>query len=303
MIPLSNFLDLPDNEVAALVHAAGPQVCVFPINGTRRWFLLEHGGNLGDDPLGTYMDISAANHIALYRMFFAHGIDTLLTPVIGPDILLRGEEYVQRIAGEGLARLAQGQDFLDFYDSEEVRVHFYGDHRCALAATPYAYLSNLFDQSEEHTRDHQRSRLFFGVFASEASEHVATFAAEYARTHGQPPDRRAIVADYYGEVIEPATIFIGFDRFSVFDYPLLSMGTEDLYFTVAPSPYLTPAGLRTILYDHLYTRRAPEPDYSDLPPQALRDLRHYYHCHQMQVLGVGRQEHGIWRPILQQDGT
>jgi len=45
MITLDSFLNLPKPEIAKLVRESGNQVCVFPINGTRRWFALEHGHN------------------------------------------------------------------------------------------------------------------------------------------------------------------------------------------------------------------------------------------------------------------
>ena len=38
---LESFLQLPLEEAARLVRADGPKVAVFPINGTRRWFMLE----------------------------------------------------------------------------------------------------------------------------------------------------------------------------------------------------------------------------------------------------------------------
>ena len=40
---LEEFLNLPVEEVAKAVRAKSPKSIVFPFNGTRRWFLLEHG--------------------------------------------------------------------------------------------------------------------------------------------------------------------------------------------------------------------------------------------------------------------
>ena len=297
MIHRDEFLSLPVEEVARIVRSAGPQVCVFPINGTRRWFMLEHSRRKWDDPLGAYMDIAAANHIALYKLIFDHGVDTLLTPTIGPDILLRGDEYMARIGGEGLARLAQGPDFQKFYTDYNVRVHFYGNHRRELKVTPYAHLSDLFDQAAQQTSSHRRFRLFFGVFGNDATQAVAEFTVQYYQENGRIPDRRQVVEMYYGEYIEPATFFIGFDRFSAFDYPLLGLGEENLYFTVAPSPYLTERQLRLILYDHLFTRRLPEPDYARLSPQVVQELHDYYHEHRDRVLGVGSLKNGFWIPL------
>jgi len=297
VIPLDEFLSLTADEAARLVRAAGHQVCVFPINGTRRWFLLEYGDRQWDDPLGAYMDIAAENHISLYKLIFDHGVDTLITPTLGPDILLRGDEYMARIGGEGLARLAQGADFLVFYDEYDVRIHFYGNHRKALAGTPFAHLSDLFEDAAARTRSHKRFRLFFGVFGNDAAEAVAGFSVEYFQKHGKTPDRRAIVENYYGEFVQPATFFIGFDKFSAFDYPLLNLGEEDLYFTVAPSPYLTAEQLRRILYDHLFTRRLPEPDYAGLPASAVEGIKDFYTRNRRATLGVGAIQHQFWTPF------
>ncbi len=296
MITLDEFLALTTEEVARLVRAAGPQVCVFPINGTRRWFMLEYGDRHWDDPTGAYMDIAAGNHISLYKLIFDHGVDTLVTPTLGPDILLRGEEYMARIGSEGLARLAQGADFLKFYDEYDVRVHFYGDHCKALASTPYAYLSGLFDQAAERTKSHRRFRLFFGVFGNDATEAVAEFAVKYFQEQGKVPDRRAIIEMYYGEYVEPTGFFIGFDKFCAFDYPLLNLGEEDLYFTVAPSPYMGVKQFRSILYDHLFTRRVPEPDYIRLSPDTVQEIKRYYASHQELTLGIGKIQNSLWNP-------
>lgn len=296
MISLDEFLALPTEEVARLVRQAGPQVCVFPINGTRRWFVLEHGGQVRDDPIQAYMDIASQNHIELYRLFFDHGIDTLLTPFVGPDILARNG-YMARIGAKGFARLVQGKDFLNFYDEYGVRVRFYGDYRQALESTPYAYLADLFDSIAETTKSNTHVRLFFGAFANDATESVAQLAVQYFQKHGRVPDRRALIEAYYGEYIEPVTLFIGFDRFSVFDYPLLASGHENLYFTIAPSPYLLETNLlRCILYDHIYTRNIREPEYERLNPQALAELRAFYRVNREKAFGLGELMHGIWIP-------
>jgi hypothetical protein len=62
MIPFERFLQLPTDEVSALVKATGHKVCVFPVNGTRRWFMLEHADKIGNDFIEAYMDVSIKNH-------------------------------------------------------------------------------------------------------------------------------------------------------------------------------------------------------------------------------------------------
>ncbi len=295
---LSTFLTLPAEEVAALVRASGLKVCVFPINGTRRWFILEYGDQEWDDPVAAYMDIAAKRHIELYKLFFDHGIDTLITPVIGPEILATRGTYMQKIGAEGLARLATHPDFLDFYQEYGVRARFYGEYRKYLAGSPYEHLSDIFDGLIGNTRQNNRCRLFFGAFADNlnATQRVAELAVQYFQQTGTVPDQKRIVELYYGEYIGKANIFIGFDRFAAFDYPLINWGEEDLYFTVSPSMYLGPEQLRTILYDHLYVRRTEEPEYENLSPEGLERLKQFYRLNQKSTQGIGIIRDGIWLP-------
>ncbi|MEW6239423.1 MAG: diterpene synthase [Chloroflexota bacterium] len=297
---LEQFLEMPVEQVASLVRAAGPKVAVFPINGTRRWFALEHAAaaQASSDPMATYMDIAQRRHIELYRLFFEHGVDTLLTPVYGAELLSRGDEYVHRVQREGLARLANHAEFLEFYDGYQVRVRFYGDYRKRFYGTPYEPLIALFDEVTRRTRTYERARLFFGVFASDATEAVAEASAAFYREQARVPTRRELIESYYGEYVEPVSFFLGFDKLSAFDYPLLATGEEDLYFTVAPSPYLTERQLREILYDHLYTRRAPEPDYAELGREAWGWMKSFYGANSERTLGVGTLKDGIWYPLF-----
>ncbi len=298
MIALEKFLKLPVEEVAQLIRASGPKVVVFPINGTRRWFALEYGDATYDNPIAAYMDMAGQNHIELYKLFFDHGIDTLLTPEIGQEILTTREAYMQKIGAEGLARYATHPDFLSFYKEYNVRVRFYGDYHNKLRGTPYNHLPDLFDEIAERTCENKGFRLLIGAFADDVIDTTTELAIRYHQENNKVPDRRTIIELYYGESIEQVDIFIGFDRFAVFDYPLLSQGKEDLYFTIAPSPYMNPNQLRRILYDHLFTRRAPDPDYSTMPAKDLQDLRRYYGQYRQYTFGTGKQARGIWIPDI-----
>jgi tuberculosinol/isotuberculosinol synthase len=295
------FRSLPTAEVAQIVRAQGPKVAVFPINGTRRWFMLEHARQFGEGDLATtYIAVSERRHIELYRLFFDHGIDTLLTPIFGPDLLERGAEYVQ-MAADGLARITSDRVFLDFYREYGVRVRFYGDHRKFLAPTPYAYLSDLFDRVTERTLLHDRHRLFFGVFAHDAVETTGELAIRHYVEHGSAPDKRTLIEMYYGEYVPPVDIFIGFDKFCVFDMPLIATGNEDLYFTVSPSPYLTEQQLRGVLYDHLFSRRGSELDYGSLEAGEWAAMRAFYRANLGKTCGIGakRSHAGYWYPLPQ----
>jgi len=296
----ATFDELPTSEAARLVREVGPQVCVFPINGTRRWFILEHGHDDTKDFSESYLDAMTKRHIELYKLFFDHGVDTLLTPIFGPDLLERGDEYT-RMAVEGMARLGTHPDFLSFYEAYDVRVRFYGDYQHYLVPTEADYLSSIFNRITRETLSHDQHRLFFGIFAHDAVETVAALSAEFYDEHGYVPDKRTLVKLYYGEHVACVDLFIGFDKFSAFDMPLVSTGEEDLYFTVAPSPYLTQRQLRAILYDHIYARPEQRTDYSDLASDEWALMREFYHANLGKTQGVGaRQISGsFWHPLPQ----
>lgn len=290
MISLEEFLALPVEEVARLVRAAGPQVCVFPINGTRRWYALEHG----DESSAGYVQTAALEYIRLFVLLFEHGIDNILSPLFGSELLRRGEQYVAEALGG--ADILESTEFLNFYQTWQVKAQFYGDYQQALSNTPYASLLALIDRVVRKTAHHHSRRLFFGMFANDATETVARLAVEFYQQTGKIPDRRTLVEAYYGYDLPPATLFIGFQPPSVFDYPLLGLGEESLYFTVAPTVYMTEDTLRYILYDYIYMRRSPEPDWFGLSSTERQRLREYYLTHRNDVLGLGLLYHGVWRP-------
>jgi tuberculosinol/isotuberculosinol synthase len=271
MIPFERFLQLPTAEVAALVRSTGHKVCVFPVNGTRRWFMLEHGDRIGGDFFEAYMDFSIQNHVELCARLFDHGIETILAPVFGRELMQRGDEYTKRVG-------------------------IYGDYRDVLTGTPYEYALKSIYAVTEATRQNSGFRLFFGVFADEVTETIARLSVEHYLAQGAVPDKQTLIQKYYGEDLPNVSLFIGFDKFSVFDMPLLSTGEEDLYFSISPSPYMTERQLRAILYDHIYVRPTPELDYTKLTGDELAWLRNYYRDHKDYAFGVGKLKFNLWFP-------
>lgn len=297
---IEEFLALPRDTVAQIAHQRSSLVCAFPINGTRRWFLLEYPAETwaADDFLTAYLQASVKRQIELFGMFFEHGVDTLMMPLFGDDLLERGEGYLY-MAAVGLRQLAEDPTFLNFYHEHGLRVRFYGDYRRRLKDTPYADLASCFDQVTQATAQNNRGRLLLGVFGSDPAERVAELSVDYFNQHHVLPDKRMLVSLYYGEYIPPVSLFIGFDRFSAFDMPLVATGNEDLYFSVSPSSYLSERQLRCILYDHLFARRVEEPDYESLSPEAVERMRAFYRSNQDQTLGVGFVRDGFWYPLPQ----
>jgi len=292
MITFERFLQLPAEEVAALVKATGTKVCVFPFNGTRRWFLLEHSSENQRELAKDYVEETIKGYIRLYKMLFDHGIETVVAPVFGKNILERGEEYMMAI-GETMTFFTDHPEFISFYKDHDVRVRFYGDYRKELK-THYPHIVEAFDKGTELTLAHNKHRLLYGVFADDSIQTIAELSIQYYQTHNKPPGSEELIEMYYGERIEKADMFIGFEKFTVFDYPMLNTGNESLYFTVAPSLYMTTTLLRKILFDHMYLRPLPDPDYNKISLDDLEAMRRAYQDGGDNAFGVGVLEGGVW---------
>lgn len=94
--------------------------------------------------------------------------------------------------------------------------------------------------------------------------------------------------------------YLGFAQPALFDVPLLTTGEEDLYVTLAPSPEFTKTQSREILYDHLVTRRIPDPDYLVFSEEAQAALTECNKRYSGVTLGIGRIDPltGIRNPLL-----
>ena len=294
MIPFERFLELSTEEVAEHVKATGHKVCVFPVNGTRRWFMLEHADKIGNDFFEAYMDLSIKNHVHLCSMLYDHGIRTILAPVFGRELMQRGDEYTKRVGMDGLVRTATNKSYHVFFKDYNVRVRFYGDYRDVLTGTEFEYVLNSIYEVIEVTKTNTKHNLYFGVFADDVTNTIARLSVEHYLAYNAVPDKNTLIRKYYGEDVPPVSMFIGFDKFSVFDMPLIATGEEDLYFSVSPSPYMTEHQLRAILYDHIYIRRAAEPDYTKMAEEELEWLRGYYRRNKDHAFGVGKLQFNLW---------
>jgi tuberculosinol/isotuberculosinol synthase len=294
---IEEFISLPESEMLQHTQDHGPRVCVCPINGTRRWFTLEHASTNYENIESGYLDIVARAYVDFFTLFYRHGIHTLLIPSFGPDLLERGEEYM-KVAVKGFEMVAKHDLFLKFYQEYDVQVRFYGNYVEYLEHTDYYYLIEYFDKITQETANHKSHQLFWGLFANDATESVGKISIDYYKKHNRPPSREEIIKAYYGTYVEPVDIFLGFDKFSAFDMPLLAIGFEDLYFTVSPTLYLTQAQLRTILYDHIYTRKEID-EYSEMTIQEWEHMRAFYKTNLGKTLGIGVKKSNIWYPLPQ----
>ncbi len=289
----NTFLDLPTESIARMMRQAGPKVCGFPVNGTRRWMMLESETL---NAMGSrYIDGMIAPNAAVYRMMFDYGVHTLLVPVYGSDLFERGDAYTE-MTTHGLAHFAQNQHFLNVYDQCNLRVGFYGDYARYFRGTKYEYLLALFDDITARTADRTGGQILFGLFANDPTTAVAEITVAHFQAHGEIPDKNTLIQRYYGMPVSPLSFYIGFDKFAFFDMPLVMTGNEDLYFTLSPSLYLNDRQFRAILYDHLFTRRMEESDYGDITAEEMTVMRSFYDTHRETTLGVGVRHGRFWYP-------
>ena len=290
---IKEFLELSNLDVAKIVQDKKQTTCVFPFNGTRRWFVLEHADKLKKNFIENYVEETTKAYVNTYKLLFEHGIENVVAPVFGSEILNRGEEYMEQI-GVQMALLANHKAFISLYQEFDIQVHFYGDYCQEFQGTKYSYILEQFDSITRQTSHHKKGNLFYGVFASDTTESISKISINHYLKTSKPPTRKEIIEAYYGKYIEKASFFIGFEKFSVYDYPMLHWGEESLYFTVAPSLYITKNQFRHILYDHIYLRSAKEPNYSEMSSEDWKILRNFYNTNREVTLGVGEIRNGIW---------
>lgn len=291
---LSEWLAWSMERVARCVEAQPqPVVMGWPFNGTRRWYLLHRRENPDAED---YLTILIRRQAEQHRMVLAHGVSAILAPGFGAELLQRGPDYTRRVLG-GLLRLADDAVYREMFDAG-VRLRFYGNYEEVLDTPAFRPLLSVCADLTTSTASGNGPLLMIGLFADAPYPTIARLSVKFAEEHGRPPDRRELIEAYYGLAVPDLSLYLGFAQPALFDIPLLANGLEDLYATLTPSPDLTEKQLREILYDHLVTRRTPEPDYATLSDTAQLALARYNERHAGKTLGIGRIDPltGIWNP-------
>jgi tuberculosinol/isotuberculosinol synthase len=288
-LTLAEFLHLPTPRVAELIRGLAMG---FPIDGTRRWFLLNHP-EVWD--VEEYKRLTARQYTQIFAMLFDHGVETILVPAFGGELMSRGEEYVRDMM-DGMTRLAQHPTFADFYRDYDVRVRFYGDWRRQVKGLPGAAELTAALENCAATQHAGSRRLFYGLWADDI---LVSLVDDLARTRGEQEPveftREAIVTRYYGAYVKPTDIYIGFGRPAVFDVPMLVTSQTDLYYTVVPSLDLDARLFRMIVWDH-FAGRWTQQEWDGLSERDFKALQAFYEVHHDTVLGLGEIDPptGIW---------
>jgi len=267
---LQEWLELDNQEIAAMVAQRASTAAVY-LNGTRRWFLSRHK-NWAD-----YNRVISVEQRKLSQLFYDHGVQTMIQPVFGYDLLTRGDDYFKLGVKQGLAEMFT-PDYRSWYRRNEVRITFYGDWEEVLFERKLSDLINAIREVIMETARYTQHKLLLGAFADGGLDNIVKLA--------QTVDRGdALLTAYYGQPVNQVDLIVGAGQLAIWDLPLLDINRASLYFLQAPTFCLDKETLRRILYDCIYERINDDELYDDLTPQTWENFK---------VLGIGKQTEKGW---------
>lgn len=270
MHTLPEWLQLDDQIIANIV-AQRVSTAVIYLNGTRRWFLCQNKN--WDD----YAKMAGLAQRELSQLFYDHGLQTLIQPIMGYDLLDRGPQYLQLAVEQGLAELVSPA-YREWYHRLGIRVTFYGNWTAPLSQLGFTPLVNLLRELTAETGRYTQHKLLLGVFADGGLDHVVDLAKTVSRGS-------ELLAQYYGQPIDSVDLIVGSGQPAIWDVPLLDINKASLYFLQAPTFCLDKEKVRQILYDHLYQRINDDRLYDDLSSEVWQRAN---------VLGIGQRTQKGW---------
>ena len=263
-----------DKEMVSEIVSAKISTATIYLNGTRRWFLTQ------SQDWDQYAKITGAAQRRISQLFYDHGLKALLQPILGYDLLSRGEAYLKLAVDQGLGELASA-DFKEWMHREEIRVTFYGNWVDPLTWHGFESMVSTLKQVETETARYTRRQLLFGLFADEGLGRVLDLAKQAESGTG-------LLEQYYGQVVNGVDLIVGSGQPAIWDIPLLDINKASLYFLQAPTFCLDQLKLRSILYDHLFVRQNDDELYDDLTADVWENAH---------ILGVGEQSRKGWMAV------
>lgn len=294
---LREFQAFSGDEVKPL---AGGKSVVLATGGTSRWYFLEHG-----DPVKGYAEPEQfieygrrviTRVVDIANIMFDDGVDTVFVVGFGGGQGERNIEYRQIMTWA--YQLLADETTRQLYAEHKIHVRFRGDWDGLFQRLGAMDLSQQYLDLEQKTYDEHDKWLIWFVPDEIIPKSLLPLVVESVEATGNMPSRAALCEAYYGRAFEHVDIFISNNKLSIAGMrpPLMTLG--DLYFTVAPTLYLSQNPWRHILYDHLFTRRGHYRDYRTLQPEVFDEMRVFYQANLDTVQGVGSYHapSRTWRP-------
>jgi hypothetical protein len=258
-----------------------PQTVVWAAGGTRRQAVAV-GVALG----ASYIDWAWEQHMRCIELFFALGVQTLFVPILGPPQVREVGAYSERLLAT-LWRIADPAS-MAIYRRLGIRVRSYGHQRIP-------GLPDVVAQLESATCE-QGPRTLWQTIIVESEDEPLADVLQAARQAGATTLDESVRA-YYGELVPPVDVFIGFGKLQTgYLMPPLLDRKASLYWTAFPSYMLTETHLRTIFWDYRFARATWVADkshrYDSVDPHTLQQAAE----RPGGIIGVGRRAGAFWTP-------
>lgn len=294
---LPDFLEWQPEQVAPYLRDAAVTLAT---SGTSRWYFLEHGdARAGYDTRQQFEDYGRhviRRVLEMADMIFADGVRTLFIVGFGGGQARRDAHYRENMRWS--YEMLVDEHTRRIYDGYDTGVLFRGDWGGIFGELDAVDLSAQFARIEEETADRARWLVWF-VPDAHIPPGVVPLVQRRLEETGQPPSRQEMAAAYYGRPLDRVDILIGNNKPVLAGVcpPLLTL--RDLYFTVSPITYLERPQWRHVLYDHLFNRQGHFRRFKTMQPEALEEMRAFYHAHRGDILGLGRYDPATqtWRPL------
>ncbi|MGD2084867.1 MAG: hypothetical protein PVH61_01665 [Candidatus Aminicenantes bacterium] len=303
-ISKEEFVAFPAEEIARIVKQKGkPKVGIFVPDGNRRMTMALTGlSEDAEDFYSEYVRLFTEEFMGNLTVFFSHGLDTLIVPLISPTILNRSQKYIKLAINGLLQALVKSDKWLNFYKENDIRVRTYGD-REPLKRTQSQKGNPWIEEIKTQTLHHKTHTLFYGFLSNNTGGMESiNLALEFYKLHRRKPTCLEMKEMYYGENLAEADFFIMSTKIAGAGAlpPFISGKKTQMYFLLAPGVVgLTRETFREILYDLLYCRIDETiKKYSVHDLKDIEVLKKLYFSDKSIVLGPGERVGKFWVPNI-----
>jgi hypothetical protein len=301
-ISKEEFVALPAEEIARIVkQKEKPKVGIFVPDGNRRMTMALTGlSEDSEDFYAEYVRLFTEKFMENLKVFYSHGLDTLIIPLISPTILNRNQNYINLAINGLLQTLVKSDKWLNFYKENDIRVKTYGDLE-ALRGTECEKGVQWIEGIKTQTSHHKTHTLFYGFLSNNTGGMESiNLAVEFYKLHRRKPTYPEMKEMYYGENLPGADFFIMSTKIAGVGAlpPFISNKKTEMYFLQAPGVVgLTRETFREILYDLLFCRTDETiKKYSVHDLKGIEVLKKFYFSDESIVFGPGKRVGKFWVP-------
>lgn len=217
---LEEWQKLPGEAIYPLVSERAANAAIY-FNGTRRWFLTPHQN------WSEYSKITGKSHRELSTLLFTHGIVNLIQPLVGEEMIFKGEKYLRYALEKGLEELFN-PTYKEWFDALDIKVHVYGNWKKAFRDMNFSDLTEGINKLQDSTGSHKTHHLYLGLLTDNGFTHVP--CPDFIIRSGEP---------------------------MVWNIPIPQR--QNIYYLQAPANSISKPILRCIIYDHLFNRETTNP--------------------------------------------